>query len=46
MIAMQPNKLGKYIATRRTSLRLTQEEVVERLREYGVDRAATTLANW
>lgn len=46
MIAMQANKLGKYVADRRTALRLTQEEVVERLRQHGVDRAATTLANW
>lgn len=43
---MQPNKLGKFVADRRASLRLTQEEVVERLRQHGVDRAATTLANW
>lgn len=47
MIAMQPvNKLGKYVADRRTKLRLTQEEVVERLRQQGIDRASSTLANW
>lgn len=47
MIAMQPgNKLGKYVANRRAKLRLTQEEVVERLRQLGIDRASSTLANW
>jgi transcriptional regulator with XRE-family HTH domain len=38
--------LGQYIAARRRTLRLKQEEVTERLREYGVDRATSTLANW
>jgi len=40
------NELGNYIAVRRKDLRLTQEEVAERMRSHGVDRAATTLANW
>lgn len=40
------NELGNYIAARRKDLRLTQEEVAERMRSHGVDRAATTLANW
>lgn len=38
--------LSDYIAKRRRTLRLTQEEVVERMRQYGVERAAPTLANW
>lgn len=37
---------GAYIAARRMKLRLTQEELSERLKGYGVDRAASTLANW
>lgn len=38
--------LGDYIAARRTQLRLKQEEVSDRLKKQGVDRAATTIANW
>lgn len=38
--------LNEYITKKRKTLRLTQEEVAERLREYGVDRATPTLANW
>lgn len=40
------NELGTYIANRRNELRLTQKEVVERMRQHGVARDATTLANW
>lgn len=40
------NDLGTYIAKRRNDLRLTQKEVVERMRKRGVMRDATTLANW
>lgn len=39
-------ELGEFIAHRRKELRLTQEEVVERMRSYGVDRASPTLGNW
>lgn len=40
------NELGTYIASRRNELRLTQKEVVERMRQRGLNRDATTLANW
>jgi transcriptional regulator with XRE-family HTH domain len=40
------NELGTYIADKRNALRLTQKEVVERMRLRGVNRDATTLANW
>ena len=36
------NDLGTYIAKRRNDLRLTQKEVVERMRKRGVMRDATT----
>lgn len=38
--------LGEYLAKRRKQLRLTQQEVSERLRERGVDRATQTVAHW
>lgn len=39
-------ELGTYIGERRRRLRLTQKEVSERLRSQGIDRDATTIANW
>jgi transcriptional regulator with XRE-family HTH domain len=38
--------LGKYIADRRKSLHLSQEDVAKRLESYGQYRAASTIANW
>lgn len=38
--------LGSYISARRNTLRLTQEEVSERLRSYGIERTAPTIAKW
>lgn len=38
--------LAKYIADRRHFLRLTQEEVAERLRAQGINRVSATIANW
>jgi transcriptional regulator with XRE-family HTH domain len=38
--------VGEYIADRRASLHLTQEDVAKRLGEYGQFRAASTIANW
>lgn len=43
---MMTQALGKYIADRRASLHLTQEDVAKRLGEYGQYRAASTIANW
>lgn len=39
-------ELGTYIAKRRKSLRLTQEEISQRLRNYKIERTAATVANW
>ena len=38
--------LGDYIANRRRALRLTQQEISERLHGYGVERSASAIANW
>lgn len=43
---MNGTTLGDYIATRRRALRLTQQEISERLRGYGVERSASAIANW
>lgn len=38
--------LGDYIANRRRALRLTQQEISERLHSHGIDRSASAIANW
>lgn len=38
--------LGDYIANRRKQLRLTQQEVADRLESYGVARTASAIATW
>lgn len=38
--------LGTYIAERRKSLHLSQEDVGKRLGDYGNFKAASTVANW
>lgn len=37
---------GEYLAKRRKALRLTQQEVSERLHDKGVDRSPQTVAHW
>lgn len=39
-------ELSAHVGSRRRQLRLTQEEVSERLRQRGVERAASTIAHW
>lgn len=43
---MNESTLGSYIAARREELRITQQELAERLRRQGIDRAAPTIAHW
>ena len=38
--------LGQYLSQRRQQLRLTQQEVGDRLRNLGIDRATPTIAHW
>jgi len=38
--------LGEYIADQRRHLRLTQQEISERLQSYGVNRTSSAVATW
>ena len=43
---MPGTTLGRYIAERRRTLRLEQKDISRRLKDYGVERATTTVAGW